>query len=752
MMTKNELINERWKAFFQERYDPEGVDVSSFKFQKELYPKIWLKQSQLDPEIRARLLKIANDFFKSLQLPNVNILDVIFTGSLANYNWSNYSDIDLHIIVDFTQVDENFKLVKDFFNGKKADWNSLHNIDIFGFEVEVYVQDVKEPHVSTGIYSLMKNQWIERPDPRQPDIDWQQVKVKAASLTDQIDRAQEQYYIDDFDGAYAITSQLREKVKKLRKAGLDSEAAQNSVENLAFKVLRRTGYLKKLLTLRINSYDKKMSVDDKQDKRRGTPIYEQTEPYQRKVRAKHEKNKLSTKGPKVKEPPFDEDPPSGRGKSAPPLGESEDLLTEASPKELKKIYPDMAEFIDQAHRDHEVPNKYLHYVIKKTAEYAQRHGEGRHDPGDDADIRFELRFIADLVNRYDEVFSVGKLQAALKEGSYDHIQDLVDASAVFGAQTAFASKINVLDITSFMKQHTRTLQYVVDIAEEIQTASEKKRIAKDETVVIHEDETFLIVSPQSHGSSCLYGKSTQWCTSARNSEYWEDYHSQGIFLVYVIDKTKKAQPLDSTLDISKIAFSFKKTDPEYSEAFDAQDRTLWVEELGRLDGYSTWWPIVQAYKEKVHKENMRRPTDIKVGDLVKVARVGTADRTTSLMGLWAVVKNIEYESLANAGEDYITVKWAATPGRWRRWGLENVKKNDDSRTRNSSFFRDQLDLVSTADEFEKRFNPPGGVDEPIEVEPEDAVDWDAHLYAAGGADIQESVLNYRGAKWDWITK
>jgi len=112
-MTKNELINERWKAFFQERYDPEGMDVSSFKFQKELYPKIWHKQSQLDPEIRARLLKIANDFFKSLQLSNVDILDVILTGSLANYNWSNYSDIDLHIIVDFTQVDENFKLVKE---------------------------------------------------------------------------------------------------------------------------------------------------------------------------------------------------------------------------------------------------------------------------------------------------------------------------------------------------------------------------------------------------------------------------------------------------------------------------------------------------------------------------------------------------------------------------------------------------------------------------------------------------------------
>lgn len=277
-MTKDELIQERWKAFFQERYDPENMDISTFKFQKELHPKIWMRRGQIDPEIKERLLKIANDFFKSLSLPNVGVSDITFTGSLANYNWSNYSDIDLHILVDFNQVDDNTKLVKDFFNSKKADWNSIHDIEIFGFEVEVYVQDTNEPHVSTGVYSLMKNQWLTKPDPRQPDIDWQQVKVKAATLVDQIDRAEEQYYVDDFESAFAIASQLRDKAKKLRSCGLESDAGQNSVENLAFKVLRRNGYLSKLLNLRIDSYDKIMSIDDKQDTHKGTAIYEEEDP------------------------------------------------------------------------------------------------------------------------------------------------------------------------------------------------------------------------------------------------------------------------------------------------------------------------------------------------------------------------------------------------------------------------------------------------------------------------------------------
>ena len=46
----------------------------------------------------------------------VGIEDLRLTGSLANYNWSEYSDVDLHLVVDFEKIDEDIELVKAFFD------------------------------------------------------------------------------------------------------------------------------------------------------------------------------------------------------------------------------------------------------------------------------------------------------------------------------------------------------------------------------------------------------------------------------------------------------------------------------------------------------------------------------------------------------------------------------------------------------------------------------------------------------------
>ena len=58
-----------------------------------------------------RLLFSLHNFDKVSQLDFIDFIgvpllieDVIFTGSLANYNWSEYSDIDLHVVCDFIQI------------------------------------------------------------------------------------------------------------------------------------------------------------------------------------------------------------------------------------------------------------------------------------------------------------------------------------------------------------------------------------------------------------------------------------------------------------------------------------------------------------------------------------------------------------------------------------------------------------------------------------------------------------------------
>ena len=117
--------------------------------QDKLNPKIWHKEQNMKSDVRKTLLKIADDYFESLEIPGVDIEDVTMTGSLANYNWSKYSDIDLHIVVDFSKFKAPKKIVKQFFDAVRMRWNDVHDIFVKGYEVEIYVEDEGEEHRST---------------------------------------------------------------------------------------------------------------------------------------------------------------------------------------------------------------------------------------------------------------------------------------------------------------------------------------------------------------------------------------------------------------------------------------------------------------------------------------------------------------------------------------------------------------------------------------------------------------------------
>ena len=94
----------------------------TFKAQDTLEPNFWPLDKKLRPSIRKRLIEIAQDFYDSLEI-DAELKDITFTGSLANYNWSPHSDVDLHLIVDYKDVDADPELAKDYFNAKKFLWN-----------------------------------------------------------------------------------------------------------------------------------------------------------------------------------------------------------------------------------------------------------------------------------------------------------------------------------------------------------------------------------------------------------------------------------------------------------------------------------------------------------------------------------------------------------------------------------------------------------------------------------------------------
>lgn len=255
-------ILEGWRRHVNEE---ENVQVPAvIRPKQELNQDIW-DGEKLKSDIRDKLLEIAKKFIEPTRAADAELKDITFTGSLANYNYSDLSDIDLHILIDFKDVNEDTELVRRYFNAVKALWNYVHDIRIKGYEVEAYVQDDSEPHTSTGVYSVLNDEWITKPSYKEIDVDEEAISVKADSLMDQIDIAIELSEQGKHEEALERGEMITDKLKKLRKSGLKS-AGEYSVENLAFKSLRNQGYLTKLSDLKRDAYDAMMSVDEKKKK------------------------------------------------------------------------------------------------------------------------------------------------------------------------------------------------------------------------------------------------------------------------------------------------------------------------------------------------------------------------------------------------------------------------------------------------------------------------------------------------------
>jgi len=253
-------MSKTWNKFLLEATENDEIDLPALEIKDSLNMNIWQSEDRIRPLVSSRLIQIAMDFLDNLEIPNSDIEDIILTGSLANYNWTEYSDVDLHVILNFSNIDDNIKLVKDFLNAKKSDWNKQHQIIVKNHEVEIYLQDIREPHISTGVYSLLEDEWVVKPNRENPKIDRKSVKVKTKSIMDQIDKVEDLYDKNNYEATYNVANLIRDKIKRLRRCGL-MEKGIFSVENLVFKTLRNSEYIEKLLNLRIKAYDKMMSLN-----------------------------------------------------------------------------------------------------------------------------------------------------------------------------------------------------------------------------------------------------------------------------------------------------------------------------------------------------------------------------------------------------------------------------------------------------------------------------------------------------------
>lgn len=229
------------------------------EIKEDLNRDIWDENDKLKSEIAQKLLKIARDFYEGLDL-QAPILDITITGSIANYNWTEKSDIDLHILIDYTAVNEDAELVKKYLSAAKTNWNKNHEIMIKDHEVEVYVQDSNEPHHSTGVYSILNDDWIIKPERAEFQVSEDDVKKKNQYFIDAIELINKIKEDGRHEEAYGDSDRLAAKLRNYRQSGLET-GGEYSVENLVFKGLRNSDYIGKLYDVKKDSYDAIMSIE-----------------------------------------------------------------------------------------------------------------------------------------------------------------------------------------------------------------------------------------------------------------------------------------------------------------------------------------------------------------------------------------------------------------------------------------------------------------------------------------------------------
>lgn len=231
------------------------------QYNDTLNPKLYDDDNNMLPEVHASLMAVAKNFLNDLDLPDMIVYDVVITGSSASYNWTRYSDVDLHLISD-VDIFADPHMAAKYFTAAKNVWNNNHDVDIRGIEVEVYVEDNNEENAGArsygiGRYSVMNDEWIREPIHNVTIFDEDAVNYKVKAIMKQIDAI-----IDSGEDDIEAIEHFKKKIWLARGEGLQREG-EYSVENLSFKVLRNLGYLDKIRNALDNAEDDAMSVSEK---------------------------------------------------------------------------------------------------------------------------------------------------------------------------------------------------------------------------------------------------------------------------------------------------------------------------------------------------------------------------------------------------------------------------------------------------------------------------------------------------------
>lgn len=225
----------------------------TLKYHDTLNSKLW-DGDKLKLDVKDKLIEIGNAWAEFSNIPQEAIKDMILVGGNANFNYTDFSDIDIHLLIDKDELPDCPDLIDDYFKDKKQLWALSHDISIYGHDVELYAQDVNaEFPANQGVYSLTQDNWMVPPTR-------QEVNLEDPSLMKKIND-----YMDKINGLMDSNSdaesfkKLKKKFGDMRKAGI-KKAGEFSQENLIFKELRNKGYLDRMNQYIKSKEDEKLSL------------------------------------------------------------------------------------------------------------------------------------------------------------------------------------------------------------------------------------------------------------------------------------------------------------------------------------------------------------------------------------------------------------------------------------------------------------------------------------------------------------
>ena len=221
-----------------------------FEQHDQLNPKLWVNDDQLRSEVKTALIKIARDFVNYVDIP-FEVSDLVLTGSQLGYYYTQHSDLDLHLIVDFSTVDCD-REAAELFDTKRLLYKKQYDINIRGIPVEVYIEDSNYPAVS-ATYSLGDDNWITRPSAQQDqNINVKEIEKMTKVWSIVIDHAVK---TNDLETARNTIKMLR----NYRKLGL-KVSGELGIENLVYKTLRNSKIIEKLMKMIGDLHDQGLSL------------------------------------------------------------------------------------------------------------------------------------------------------------------------------------------------------------------------------------------------------------------------------------------------------------------------------------------------------------------------------------------------------------------------------------------------------------------------------------------------------------